>query len=148
MNAKELAEKLLENPTARVAYPGAAGDLEVEVVAEVDGVIILSTEGELPGEPARPEPEPPQSFAEELREARLRGRGLLILVHEAYALLGAARPIHWLLHGTLNEASEWIRRQGVMLDLIERAGAAPPPRVPDDAEEKIRQVVGLPPKQS
>ena len=149
MEAGKLAKILLElPPTARVVYPGSSNDIEVEVVGQIDGLVMLSNEAELPGEPTAPEPEPPADLREELEKALTQGRGLLILVHECYALLGAARPIHWLLSGTLPEASEWIRRQGIMLNLIEQSGAAPPPRIPDDVKEKLRETIGLAPKES
>ena len=149
MNAHELAKQLLELPAGtRVVYPGAETDLEVEIVGELDGVAILSNEGEAPGvsEPRAPslfDATTREGLAASLIRATENGRGLLVVVHECFALLAAARPTHWILSGELLEASDWIRRQGVLLSLIDQAGAAPPPKKPEGLKEKVEEMIGV-----
>ena len=142
MKARELIDILRNlDPDAPVVYPGEGGDLDIEVVGQIDGRLILSNEAEYSGNASPSPAEVPADLREELDSALTRGAGLLILVHESYALLAASRPVHWMLSGTVGEASDWIRRQGTLLKLIEQSGASPAPRRPD-VSSNLKSIVG------
>lgn len=128
LTAHELAASLLKLPDLPVHYPGLPDDLPVEALFIVDDHIVLATEDERIGMPRQP----PVKITTEgeltsrLSDATQKGNALLMLVHECYALIAAARPRHWLVMGASVEAVDWVRRAETLVRVIEEIGVVPP----------------------
>ena len=80
--------------------------------------------------------------AEELEASVRKGEALLTIVHESFALLAQARPVAWLLSPDRGEVTEWMRRQALLLRVIDSVGAAPPLAPPTGLREEIEKIVG------
>jgi len=132
LTAHELAAKLLKLPEGMlVAYPGLdAKDHHIEAVFTLEGHALVSTYDETIGSPRQrsltmddPEVQGALAGAE---QAEAKGSALLMLTHECYALIAAARPRHWLTSGASTEAVDWIRQAESLMKVIEAVGAKPP----------------------
>ena len=125
MKVSELIEELEQlSPDLRVMYPGRARDHDVAFVGVEDDVVLVSSEEESPGVEARQETAPPapEQFDQE------KALALLVVVHEAYALLARASYVAWLLSGDTGHANEWEIQARVLMRTIRKMGAAPPPK--------------------